>query len=180
MSLTKTETAILANAARRDTSALLPLPSYLFVRGVSIIIALERLIRFGLAAERQALVQEPIWRTGDTALTLALTAKGRTSLGVSAAAVEPDPFEGEAAAMPERVRHAVLMSIMSRPRGADVKLIQHETSLPLQTVRTAINTLRADGYLFDHARDATGATTYQLIGWLPGNGDIRQGQPARA
>jgi hypothetical protein len=39
-------------------------------------------------------------------------------------------------------------------------------------VRAAINGLRAEGYVFDHVRDRQGTTTYQLIGWLPGEGGL--------
>lgn len=174
MGLTKTETAILANAARRETRGVLPLPRFIFVRGLSIIIALEKLVRLGLIAERHAAGGEPIWRQGRTPTTLELTAAGLAALsrGENATA-DPAPAlvaEDIRHFVLMSIRHFVLMSIMSRPLGTDVKRIQHETSLPLQSVRAAISGLRAEGYVFDHVRDGHGGTSYQLIGWLPGDG----------
>ena len=179
MGLTKTETAILANAARRETLGLLPLPRFIFVRGLSIIIAIEKLIRLGLITERHAVGDEPVWRKGRTPMTLGLTDTGLAALNGDGPPLPDQPVLGNGDAraptpglMPEDVRHLVLMSIMSRPQGADVKLIQQETSLPLHSVRAAINDLRAEGYVFDHVRDGHGGTTYQLIGWLPGEGGL--------
>ena len=183
MVLTKTETAILANAARRESLALLPLPRFIFVRGLSVIIALEKLIRGGLVAERQAVAGEPVWSRGRAAMTLGLTQAGLDALNgptpaddARLAAQPPmaayEGMQASADAISEQTQHLVLMSIMSRPQGADVKLIQHETSLPLHSVRTAISRLRAEGYMFDHVRDGQGGTTYQLIGWLPGEGGL--------
>ncbi len=176
MGLGKTEIAILANAARRESGALLPLPRFIFVRGLSVIIALERLVRQGLVAERQAVGDEPVWRGGRTATTLTLTEAGLAALndgpdtaGDSQRLPAPEPVP---VMVPEEIQHAVLMSIMSRPQGADVKLIQQETGEPLHSVRAAINGLRAEGYVFDHVRDRHGTTTYQLIGWLPGEGGL--------
>jgi len=174
MGLTKTETAILANAARRETLGLLPLPRFLFVHGLSIIIALEKFVRLGLVAERQAVGDEPVWRKGRTPMTLGLTEVGLAALNRARQAI-PDP-----ALVPEDIRHFVLMSIMSRPLGADVTLIQQKTSLPLHSVRAAINGLRAEGYVFDHVRDGHGAATYQLIGWLPGNGGLEHARISAA
>lgn len=176
MGLTNTETAILSNAARRETLGLLPLPRFLFVHGLSIIVALEKFVRLGLVAERQAVSDEPVWRRGRTPMTLGLTEVGLTALNRGRQAI-PDPAP---ALVPEDVRHFVLMSIMSRPMGADVKLIQHKTSLPLHSVRAAINGLRAEGYVFDHVRDGHGGTAYQLIGWLPGNGGLEHARISAA
>ncbi len=180
--LSKTETAILANAARRDSLALLPLPRFIYVRGLSIIIALERLIRRGLVAERQAMAGEPVWRADRVAMPLGLTKTGLAALNGTAPADDGlavatrttvrDRIEASPYAISEDVQHLVLMSIMSRPQGADVKAIQQVISLPLHSVRAAISNLRAEGYMFDHVRDGRGGTTYQLIGWLPGEGGL--------
>ncbi|MGE0666788.1 MAG: hypothetical protein AB7O49_09555 [Sphingomonadales bacterium] len=164
MVLGKTEIVIMTNASRRESRALLPLPRFIFVRGLSVIIAIDKLVRLGFAAERPVVGNEPVWRTGHGPMTLELTASGLAALGG-----RTDPAAGQIAAA-EDERHHVLMSIISRPQGADLRLIQHETSLPLQSVRAAISDLRAEGYVFDHVRDDRGATTYQLLGWLPGNG----------
>jgi hypothetical protein len=110
-------------------------------------------------------------------MTLGLTTSGLAALNGGAGTVADEPVAPEAARptateVPEDERHMVLMSIMSRPQGAHVKLIQQETRLPLHSVRAAISGLRAEGYVFDHVRDGHGATTYQLIGWLPGDGGL--------
>jgi hypothetical protein len=180
MGLTKTETAILANAARRESRALLPLPRFIFVRGISVIIALQRLVGRGFVAERQAVGEEPVWRMDRMPMTLEVAEAGLAALnGIAPApdqpAVRPDSPPAATDALPDEARHRVLMAIMSRPQGADVKLIQHETGLPLHSVRTAINLLRAEGYLFDHVRDGLGGTTYRLIGWLRGDVVPEQG-----
>jgi hypothetical protein len=186
MGLTKTETAILANAARRESLSLLPLPRFIYVRGLSIIIALERLIRHGLVAERQAVGDEPVWRNGRIPMTLGLTGAGLAALNQAGPDADrpgqtlPDAPPGTpyaqirptAEMISEDTRHRVLMAIISRPQGADVKQIQQETGLPLHSVRAVISGLRAEGYLFDHVRDGLGATSYQLIGWLPGDGGL--------
>jgi hypothetical protein len=177
MGLGKTEIAIMANAARRESGALLPLPRFIFVRGLSVIIALERLIREGLIAERQAIGDEPVWRGGGrAAMTLTLTEAGLAALNDGPVAADSDRRllapETVPVLVSEELQHAVLMSIISRPQGADVKQIQQETGEPLHAVRAAINGLRAEGYVFDHVRDRQGTTTYQLIGWLPGEGGL--------
>ncbi|MBI1179803.1 MAG: hypothetical protein GC201_04540 [Alphaproteobacteria bacterium] len=192
MSLSKTETAILANAARRNSRNLLPLPRFIYVRGLAVVIAIERLLRFGLVAERQAQDDEPVWRKGRTPMTLVLSEQGLAALHEApldpgqeediriSAELAPtaDTHAPTTLAVSEDDRHWVLMSIMSRPHGADVKLIQRETGLPLQTIRSAINTLRAEGYVFDHVREPDGTITYQLIGWLPGEGGLEFAQPS--
>jgi hypothetical protein len=190
MALSKTETAILACAARREHRNLLPLPRFIYVRGLSIVIALEKLARLGLIEEKPAGPGDPVWRQGRTPTTLVLSQHGLDVL--NAAGPEPEAWIGamepEAAPMAdpqmpaiigEDDRHWVLMAIMSRPQGADVKSIQRETGMPLQTIRAAISGLRSEGYMFDHVREADGTITYQLIGWMPGDGGlentVRQG-----
>ncbi len=188
MGLTRTEMAIMAHAARRDSLNLLPLPRFIYVRGLGVVVALEKLIRHGLVAERQAMDGDPVWRTGQSPMTLRLTHAGLAALDEAegfrhagfapAAATAPQyGFAEGADALSEETCHFVLMTIMSRPQGADVKLIQQETNLPLHSVRAAINGLRAQGYVFDHARDALGTTTYQLLGWLPGESTLAAASP---
>ncbi|MEN3950098.1 hypothetical protein [Iodidimonas sp. SYSU 1G8] len=184
MALSKTETAILANAARRASGTLLPLPRFIYVRGLAVVIALERLIRRGLIHERQALADEPIWRAGRTATTLSVSEAGFAALNAAGGAAHMDETTSDAreaqdqAAMhagellSEEDLHWVLMAIMGKPHGADITSIQRETGLSSQSVRAAISGLRAEGYVFDHVREASGLTTYQLIGWLPGEGGL--------
>jgi hypothetical protein len=187
MALSKTETAILANAARRDTGNLLPLPRFIFVRGLSVVIALEKMIRRGLVEERQAAAGEPVWRIGRVPVTLTISPAGLAALHDAPverieppfAAADPERVERPIATLSEDDRQAVLMSIMARPHGADVKRIQAETGLPLQSVRAAIIGLRAEGYMFDHAREPSGTITYHLLGWLPGDAGLEHAQAAR-
>ncbi len=184
MTLSKTETAILANAARRDSGTLLPLPRFIYIRGLAVVIALERLIRRGLINERQALADEPVWRTGRTATTLSVSEAGLAALNAAGDAGltdTPATHDGEAqhqaamhagALLSEEDLQGVLMAIMGKPHGADITSIQRETGFSSQSVRAAISGLRAEGYVFDHVRDASGVTTYQLIGWLRGDGGL--------
>lgn len=184
MALSKTETAILANAARRDSGRLLPLPRFIYVRGLAVVVALERLIRRGLIHERQALADEPVWRNGRSATTLSVTEAGLAALNAASDGNQTDvgdapghEAERQAATragelLSEEDLHWVLMAIMGRPQGADITSIQRETGFSSQSVRAAIRNLRAEGYVFDHVRDASGVTTYQLIGWLPGEGGL--------
>lgn len=135
--------------------------------------ASANLVKRGLAEERPARANEPVWRDQEgERLVLRVTAAGLAAIGIEAEAdLAPDPApagcvgDGEAAPGPRHPREgskgALLVSLLTRHEGASIEELVAATGWLPHTTRAALTGLRKRG--FEIGREAVdGASRYRI------------------
>lgn len=166
VNITDNQFVILAKAAQRDNSNILPLPQSLKARGAARSNILKGLIAKGLIGEIKAGCEDPLWREdGDgTRLTLVLTAAGLEAVAFSpgnglnapqAPPVPPAPTTGDTgssdtqsgnpltarpAPLPRPgTKLALLINLMKRKEGTSIDEAVAATGWQAHSVRGALS-----------------------------------------
>jgi len=201
--LTDTQLVILSAAAARGDSHILPLPDTLKARGGAVTSCLKSLLKKGLVDEYPAKAREPTWREeDDKRYGLRITREGLDAIGMDckttsaeAEAVDTDRSRKAGSAVPSGrsakcqsadaaktskpspgSKRAILIGMLSKPKGASVPRIQRSLGWLPHTVRAAITGLRKQGYAIDRHKGDDGTSIYRIVG-QPG---VQDGGAARS
>ena len=145
--ITDIQRAVLEAAAAREGAFAWPLPEALGLgKGTSVNI-LRGLMKKGLAKQRRARADEPIWREDDhdKPMTVLVTRAGLAAIGAGAAAAAPVPRSSDAAEADQRrmpragSKLAILVVLLSREKGTTVKEMASEVGWQHHTVRGVLS-----------------------------------------
>ncbi len=186
--LTDTQLVILSAAARRQDSAVLPLPKSLKIKGGAATKTLEGLRKKGLVAERPAAADEPHWRKSKNGgrRALVITDTGLQAIGVDAeeksgkqspstktrakkprrrimqkpTAATPKGKKSQTVARPG-TKQALLIDLLKRKKGATIEAIVETLDWLPHTVRAALTRLRQQGLAIERIRH-DGVSRYRI------------------
>ena len=180
--LTDTQLILLSNAAQRDDHAAV-LPERMN-RGFAMRAATSLVAR-KLAREVRAKPGMPVWRIDENErpLSLVIMKAGREAIGVEAsedAASAPvsggkigDKCSDESAAhaSPDRAprrgsKQALLVAMLSKPKGATLGQLVEATGWLPHTTRAALTGLRKRGFAIERTSDEKLGSIYRIVGEL--------------
>ena len=180
--LTDTQLILLSTAAQRDDGAVV-LPERMN-RG-SAMRAATSLVARKFMREIRAKPGMPVWRTDENErpLSLMIMKAGRDAIGVEAvedAASAPESggkadhkaSDGNAAhASPDRAprpgsKQALLVAMLSKPKGATLGQLVEATGWLPHTTRAALTGLRKRGFAIERAPDDKLGSIYRIVGEL--------------
>lgn len=120
------------------------------------------LIKRGLAEERDAGRNEPVWREdGGGRWALRATPAGLAAVGIEEVG-EGTSAPSEPAQPKEGSRAALLVGMLSRPAGAGIDELMAATGWLPHTTRAALTGLRKRGYEVGRERDPDGQSRYRI------------------
>lgn len=174
--LTDTQLVILSTAAARNNHAVLPLSDTLKAKGGAAKASLRSLLKKGLIKERRAKAAEPAWREdGGRRYGLAVTRAGLDAIGVeidgAASSVTKGRKEVESAGSGPSTKtgrskpgtkRALLIDLLSTPKGARIADLQKATDWLPHTVRAALTGLRKRGHVIERRKDDNGISLYSI------------------
>ena len=169
--LSNAQKLILSNAARHPDYLIFPLPTDFRARGAVRQKVLEALLKAGLVTERPTADDTLVWRRDGRRrrLTLAMTADGRTAIGLvtddtatptMAPGVDAPATDAAAAAAPGGKLGSVL-SALTAENGATLATLVTLTGWLPHTTRAALCRLRQRGYPI-RLIGAPGSKAYRL------------------
>jgi hypothetical protein len=182
MSLTDTQLLLLSSASKRGDH-LVTLPSNL--KGGAAKKVVERLLSLALAKEIPVAGDRPAWRTEDNerAIGLKITRAGLKALSIEAGTGDkPDAPEARpkkrspkaagnratrAASAPDQAprpaaKQALIISLLSRAKGASLDALVEATGWLPHTTRAALTGLRKKGHQLAKTKNADGQTVYRI------------------
>jgi hypothetical protein len=181
MSLTDTQLVLLSSASRREDH-LVTLPPKL--KGGAAKKVVEKLLGLGLVNEVSVRRDQPAWRMdeNDRSIGLKITRAGLKALGIEPQANEADGAEAAAKkplhklAGKRRARaatasdegpragskQALLISLLSRAKGATLDDLVEATGWLPHTTRAALTGLRKKGRELSRSKNASGQTVYLI------------------
>ncbi len=167
MTLTDTQSLLLAHAARNEASSLYPLPSTL-TSAVGAARSIVALAKRGLAEEREVVDAGHTARTdGDIRYGVFATAAGLAAIGVSSGADEDLVGRGVAppppVAAPRATKAGAVLSLLQRDGGATLADLIAATGWLPHTTRAALTGLRHKGHQIERFKH-DGVTTYRIAG----------------
>jgi uncharacterized protein DUF3489 len=163
LKLTDTQRAILSNAAKRRDGAVLPLPKSLKIKGAAVTKVLDSLHKKGLLEERPARGDAVGWREDEDGhrLMLLLSEAGLRAISGETTDAQKQPIPakpkskkprrherrseadtkpGEAAAAPRKgSKQALLLEMLKRKRGSNLREMVAATGWQAHSVRGAIS-----------------------------------------
>ena len=130
------------------------------------------LIRRGLAEERPASHDQPVWREEDgQRLALRVTAAGLAAIGIEAETTDVADTVPTTGPAPDRPREgskaALLIRMLTRPEGAGIDELIAATGWLPHTTRAALTGLRKRGYEVGRDRDPDGRSRYRITTATP-------------
>lgn len=145
--LTDVQLILLSNAAQRDDGSLLPPPENLGGKPAAVIKSIAALIKRGLVEETEA--------TG-----IALTAAGRTAIGIDASGPTDDDTQANDIDTPSasgskparQTKAAVVLALLEREEGATLDELIAATNWLPNTTRAALTGLRKKGHAIDRSK----------------------------
>jgi len=177
--LTDTQLILLSTAAQRDDSAVV-LPERMN-RG-SAMRAATSLVARKLMREVRAKPGMPVWRTDENErpLSLVIMKAGREAIGVEAAEdavsarvsgvkIGDKSFDRNAAhAFPDNAprpgsKQALLVAMLSKPKGATLGQLVEATGWLPHTTRAALTGLRKRGFAIERAADDKLGSVYRIV-----------------
>jgi DNA-binding MarR family transcriptional regulator len=187
--LTDTQLVILSTAARRQDSAVLPLPKSLKIKGGAATKTLDGLRRKGLLEEKPAARNAAAWREGEDGrrMMLVITDAGLQAIGVDAdeitskqsrstkprakklrrrvvqkrTAATPKGKKSQTAAR-QGTKQALLINLLKRKKGATIEAIVETLGWLPHTVRAALTRLRQQGFQIERVRE-DGVSRYRIV-----------------
>ncbi|MEH3098712.1 DUF3489 domain-containing protein [Sphingomonas adhaesiva] len=167
MTLTDTQSLLLAHAARNEAGSLYPLPSTL-TSAAGAARSIVALVKRGLAEEREIMDAGHIARTDvDIRHGVFATAAGLAAIGVSSGADEDVVGEGVAppppAPAPRTTKTDTVLSLLQRDDGATLADLIAATGWLPHTTRAALTGLRHKGHQIERFKH-DGVKTYRIAG----------------
>ena len=178
--LTDTQLILLSTAAQRDDGAAV-LPERM--NRDSAMGAATSLVARKFMREIRAKPGMPVWRTdeNDRPLSLVIMKAGRDAIGVEAAEdaacaplsagkIDDKPSDERAAhASPDRAprpgsKQALLVAMLSKPKGATLEQLVEATGWLPHTTRAALAGLRKRGFAIGRAADDKLGSVYTIVG----------------
>ncbi len=179
MTLTGTQLVLLTSASQREDH-LVTLPPNL--KGGAAKKVVDKLLGLALVKEIPVTRDQPAWRTDENErpIGLKITRAGLKALGIEPGTVdEPDASEtrpkrsrkaaakraprarpGEAPRA--RSKQALVLSLLSRAKGATLDHLVHATGWLPHTTRAALTGLRRRGHELAKTKNAAGQTVYRI------------------
>ena len=186
--LADTQLVILSAAARRQDSAVLPLPKSLKIKGAAVTKTLEGLRKKGLLEEKPAARNAAAWREGEDwrRMMLVIADAGLQAIGVDAdektgkqspsakprakkrrgravqkpTAATPKGKKSQTAAR-QGTKQALLIHLLKRKKGATIEAIVETLDWLPHTVRAALTRLRQKGLAIERVRQ-DGVSRYRI------------------
>jgi hypothetical protein len=144
---------LLSSAAARPDGNLLPPPETIAGQSARIRKAIPALLKRELVVETETSVSDQTWQEeGERKIGLAITAAGRTAIGIEGSAPEVSPKPGESPAVealpaPARVtKKSNVLSLLRRSEGATLAELVETTGWLPHTTRAALTGLRKKGH----------------------------------
>lgn len=157
--LNDTQCVLLAAAAARDNSSLLPFPDSLVDAGARLRKAISALIKDGLAAENEVTEASLVHRTdGDVRYGLFITDAGRVAINVepegagTAAAAKVATASSPADSPPRQTKAALVLELLRRKQGATLAELVEATGWLPHTARAGLTGLRKKGHVIDKTK----------------------------
>ncbi len=186
--LADTQLVILSAAARRQDSAVLPLPKSLKIKGAAVTKTLEGLRKKGLLEERPAARNAAAWREREDGrrMMLVITDAGLQAIGVDVnettgkqspstktrakkrrggivqkpTAATPKGKKSQTVAR-QGTKQALLIDLLKRKKGATIEAIVETLGWLPHTVRAALTRLRQQGFRIERVRE-DGVSRYRI------------------
>ena len=171
LKLTDTHLLLLSAAAQRS-DGLLDLGARL--KGNSLRVAGEKLLKADLVTETTVEPDQPAWRTDENDVRIGLKI---TQPGLLAIALEADEAQGDLAAEPATevalvaivadgtrpgTKRALIIALLSREEGASISDLMTATGWLPHTTRAALTGLRKQGHVLAKTPGADGKTAYRI------------------
>jgi len=172
--LSDTQLVILSSAATRNDHAVLPLPETLKAKGGAATACLKSLLKKGFIEERRAKAGDPAWREGERRrYGLIITKAGLDAIGVETDGADNTATKARngnpgAGAAPSTepgqskpgTKRALVIDLLSKPKGATIADLQKATGWLPHTVRAALTGLRKRGHSIDRKKGEDGISVY--------------------
>jgi hypothetical protein len=172
--LTDTQLTILAEAAKRDDGAVLPLPAAITLEGKRLGRTLQALIRRGLVTAVASKLECIGGEDQEAPEDLRITRAGLLAIGVepedaeTSEEAEPDKA-GEVVVQPEtpdapKTKAGTVEAMLRRSDGATITALQDATGWQPHSVRAVLSGLRKKGRAVERTKSESGETVYRIAG----------------